>query len=174
MQKSGRLVLTVVALIATVLALYVQIFELRSRQAEDRLEAARLDSALAASRARLKSEILAELRAELAEQGSKAPRGTQPLPNTVLRRLESGALRQSADPLHPEESLTLPQLNASLSSLAQQVEESERSVRRDLEELRAATLRQAEVSFRVTGLILVALIPLLVQLLLSGLPPRRD
>jgi len=176
-MQRWKLALTVTALVATLLALYVQLFEIRSQQAEDRWEAARLETALAASRTRLKAEIVAELRAELRaelEQGSKAPSGSQPLPNTVLRRLESGTWRQTIDPLRSDEDLTLPQLNAGLRSVSQQVAESDGALRRDFEELRAASRRQAEASFRITGLLLIAWIPLLIQALLTGQPQRRE
>ncbi|HSK81603.1 MAG TPA: hypothetical protein VLQ45_34430, partial [Thermoanaerobaculia bacterium] len=61
-----KVVLALVALMATAMALYVQLFERKSRLEEDRLSAARLENALGESRLRLKAEILAQLRAELA------------------------------------------------------------------------------------------------------------
>lgn len=160
-----RKVLTVVALAATLVAIYLQVFERRARQEEARLAAVRLDDALAGSRARLRAEILAELRAELRKQGDAAAPGTQPLPDTVLRRLEAGGDAQEA--------AVIADLDEALESLARQTEESDRALRRDLEELRAATLREADVSSRITGLLLVALASVVGQLLPS-LWPRRD
>ncbi len=152
-----RKALTAVALAATVMALYLQVFERRSRQEEARLAAVRLDDALAESRARLRAEILAELRAELRKDSGAAQPGTEPVPDTVLRRLEtSGAL----DAFRPQEALVIAGLDEGLKSLARQTEESDRAIRRELEELRAATLRESDVSSKITSLMLVALLSL--------------
>jgi hypothetical protein len=145
--------LTVVALAATVMALYLQIFERRARQEEARLAAVRLDDALADSRARLRDEILAELRAELSKERDAAGPGTQPVPDTVLRRLETGG--------SPREALASDGLGEALQSLARQTEESDRALRRELEELRAATLRESDISSRIASLVLVALVSLI-------------
>jgi hypothetical protein len=169
--------LTVVALAATVTALYLQIFERRARQEEARLAAVRLDDALAGSRARLRAEILAELRAELSKQGNAAQPGTEPIPDTVLRRLETGntggALGQALNALRPQEALVIAGLDEALKALARQTEESDRALRRDLEELRASTRRESDISSRIAVLTLVALACLLGQLLPS-LWPRTD
>ncbi|MFP5286058.1 MAG: hypothetical protein ACLGI9_10005 [Thermoanaerobaculia bacterium] len=160
-----RKVLTVVALAATLGAAYLQVFERRARQEEARLAAVRLDDALAGSRARLRAEILTELRAELRKPGGADEPGTQPLPDTVLRRLEAGGDAQEA--------AVIADLDEALESLARQTEESDRALRRDLEELRAATLRESDVSSRITALLLVALACVVGQLL-PDLWPRRS
>lgn len=168
-----KVALAVVAVLATALALYVQLFERRSRQEEHRLAAARLDDALAQSRARLKAEILAELRAELARGEPTGQQGDRPLPNTVLRRRESGAgsaLQQVGG--SPE--ATLAGLQESLDALARQMERSDQALRRDLEEIRAGARREQEVSSTVLSLLLVALVPLVVLLLASLWPPPGE
>ena len=48
MGPAWKIVLSVIALMATAMALYVQVFERRSRQEEDRLAAVRLEEALGA------------------------------------------------------------------------------------------------------------------------------
>jgi hypothetical protein len=160
-EQVWKKVLTVVALAATVMALYLQIFERRSRQEEARLASVRLDDALAESRARLRAEILAELRAEIGKERDAAQPGTQPpLPDTVLRRLETSAT--------PQEALAIAGLDQTLESLARQTEESDRALRRELEELRAATLRESDISSRIAAFMLVALLSLAGQLLLPG------
>jgi hypothetical protein len=178
-EPAWRMTLTVVALTATVMALYVQLLGLRSRQEENRAAAARLEDALAESRTKLKAEILAELRAELAKEKSGPPEAAgQPVPDTVLRRLESGtnageALGPAADPTRAGRPLTTGGLNQRLNLLATEAEESDRALRRDLEELRLSTQNELEVSRRATGLILVALIPLVIDLLYSAWPKRE-
>jgi hypothetical protein len=178
-EQAWRMTLTAVALTATAMALYVQVFGLRSRQEEARAAAARLDDALAESRSRLKAEILAELRAEL-ENGDKAEKGKdatseqagQPIPDTVIRRLESaedesGALGQAFDPTLSGRPPTISRLAAGLKLLAAQSAESDRALRRDLDELHLATRRELDVSRQATSLILAALIPLVLDLLYS-------
>jgi hypothetical protein len=177
-EQAWRTALTVVALAATVMAFYLQIFERRARQEEARLAAVRLDDALAGSRARLRAEILEELRAELRKESNAARPGTQPLPDTVLRRLDTGgdgggALGQALDAFRPQEALVIAGLDEALKSLARQTEESDRALRRELEELRAATLREADVSSRTTVLMLVALVSLVGQFLPSPWPHRN-
>jgi hypothetical protein len=157
-----RKALTVVALAATVMALYVQLFERRAIREEARLAAVRLDDALAGSHARLRAEILAELRAELRKPGNAAEPGTQPLPDTVLRRIETGV-----DAFRPQEALVIAGLDEAVESLERQTEESDRALRRDLEELRAATLRESDVSSKTAILMLVALVCLVGQFLPS-------
>jgi len=165
LEQAWRVGLAVIALIATAMALYVQLFERRSRQDEDQLAATRLEEALAESRARLKAEILAELRVELAPESS-ADKPGQPLPNSVLRRGESGtgsALQQVLDRRDSQEGL-----GESLDTLMRQTEESDRALRRDLEELRAEVRRERDVSGKVVSLLLVALVSVVVLLLVSG------
>ena len=168
-ERTAKLVAAVVALAAAALALYVQLFEVRARQEESRLAALRLESALAESRSRLKAEIVAELRADMAKGGS-LPSG--PKPGTVLRRPESaesapGALSPALEPSLPSPPLTLSGLAQGLEALAQQTRESDRSLRRDLEEFRAATRRELDAGAKATVLTLVALISLAVYLLAS-------
>lgn len=162
-EQVWRRALTVVALAATLAALYLQVFERRARREEARMAAVRLDDALAGSRARLRAEILAELRVELRKQDGAAQPGTQPLPDTVLRRLEAGD--DGLDVFRPQEAVVIAGLDEAVKSLARQTEESDRALRRDLEELRAATLRESDVSSRITALLLVALACVVGQLL---------
>lgn len=168
MGRAWKVALSVVALMATAMALYVQIFERRSRQEQDRLAAVRLEEALGAARARLKVEILTELRAELAK-GATEPSGDQPLPNAVLRRGESGegrVLQQVLASANAQEAAR-SRFRASLDALASQMEQSDRALRRDLEEIR----REQEISGKTLGLLLVALVPLVIHLLASLWPP---
>jgi hypothetical protein len=159
LEQVWKSALTIIALAATVMALYLQVFERRARQEEARLAGVRLDDALAGSRARLRAEILAELREELRKDSPTDRPGSQPIPDAILRRLETGgntgALEQALEG-SPQEAL-LATLNKSFESLARQMEESDRVLRRDLEELRAATLRESDVSSKTTNLVIVAL-----------------
>ncbi len=169
-----KVALTLIALLATLMALYVQLFERRSRLAEDRLSAARLEKALDESRLRLKAEILAQLRAELASAGSTEPQGGQPRPNAVLRRSESGGsvLEQVLDSTESQEAAQA-RLRASLDALTRQMEQSDRQTRQDLEELRAELRREQDVSRKVVSLLLIALVPLVLHLL-AALWPRGE
>ncbi|HWM91164.1 MAG TPA: hypothetical protein VN493_10385 [Thermoanaerobaculia bacterium] len=173
-EQVWRKALTFVALAATVMALYLQIFERRARREEARLAAVRLEDALAGSRARLRAEILAELRAELSKERAAAQPDAQPIPDTVLRRLETGdaggALGPALDAFRPQEALVIASLDQALESLARQMEESDRALRRDLEEVRAVTLREADVASKVTSLMLVALLSLIGRFLPSLWP----
>src|SRR5215216_179959 len=174
MGPPWKAALAVIALIATSMALYVQLFERRPRQEEERLAATRLkEDALAESR--LKAEILAQRRTE--EEATDQP-DDGPLPNAVLRRGESGgssALQQVRDSQDAQET-ALARLQESLDDLALQTERSDRALRRDLEEIRAEVRRERDVSGKVRSLLLVALIPLVVHLLASLWPPgdRKD
>jgi hypothetical protein len=162
--------LAAVAVIATAMALYVQLFERTVRQEQDRRAAARLEEALAESRLRLKTEILAELRVELAQEAGSETRSRQPLPDAVLRRGESdgsSALQQIVGPL---DSL---QLRESLDDLSRQMEESDRALRQNVEDLRAEIRRDLVASGRVASLLLAAMIPLVLNLLFSIWPPRH-
>ncbi|MFL6196081.1 MAG: hypothetical protein ACJ75H_18020 [Thermoanaerobaculia bacterium] len=168
MGSAWKVALAVVALAATAMALYVQIFEPRSRREEDRASAVRLEEALAESRVRLKTEILAELRAELAKQESTAQPDDQPLPNAVLRRSESGGGRTLQQVLDSQGSR-----EAVLDGLARQKEHSDRALRRDLEELRAEVRRERDISGKTLSLLLAAMVPLVIHLLASLRLPER-
>jgi hypothetical protein len=170
MGRAWKVVLSVVALMATAMALYVQIFERRSRQEEDRLAAIRLEEALGAARTRLKIEILTELRAELEKKGSTGQPGDQPLPNAVLRRGETdgGRVLQQVLASADAQEAARARFRASLDSLTGQMEQSDRALRRDLEEVR----REQDISGKTLGLLLVALVPLVIHLLTSLWPPE--
>lgn len=172
LEQVWKTALAVLVLAATLMALYAQLFERRSSEEEARLYAWRLEDALAESRARLRAEILADLRAELAREEGAAEEGGQPAPDTVLRRLEagdaSGGLAQALSPLRPEEALVIARLDA----LSRKMEESDRALRRDLEELRAATRQEANVSRKTLSLVLAALVPLVLYFLSSLWQPR--
>lgn len=165
--------LALIALLATGMALYVQLFERRSRLTEDRLSAARLEKALGESRLRLKAEILAELRAELARGGSPEPPGDQPLPNAVLRRSESGTGSALQQVLESSQDASQARFQETLDSLTRQIEQSDRQTRQDLEELRAELRREQAVSRKVLSLLLAALIPLVLHLLATLWPPGQ-
>lgn len=166
LERTAKLVAAIIALAASAMALYVQLFEVRARQEESRLAALRLESALAESRSRLKAEILAELRSEVAGSGS----GDGPVPGSVLRRPESGiddGARRSLESILPAPPLTLSGVAQGLEQLSQQTRETDQALRRDLEEFRAATRRELDASAKATILTLIAVIPLALYLLLS-------
>jgi len=168
MKHAWKLALALAALAATVMALHVQIFERRSRQEEERLAAARLEQALGEARLRLKAEILAELRAELAKPA--AEQGDRPLPNAVLRRGESGG-RVVQQILGPDSAQATPgDLRQGLDALTLQQESSNRATRREIEELRAELRREQEASGKTLGFLLAAVVPLVVHLLASAWP----
>lgn len=175
MEQAWRTALTLIALVATAMALYLQIFERRALQEEARQAAVRLDQAIAESRARLRAEIFPKPR----EEDEAAQTGAQPLPDTVLRRLETGgeagtALEQALDAFGPQEARVIARLGESLDSLARQMEESDLALRRELEELRAAALREAEIAFKTTILMLVALASLVGELLPLSRPATAN
>lgn len=177
-EQAWKKALTVVALAATAMALYLQIFERRASREEARLAAVRLEDALAESRTRLVAEILTELRAELSKERSPAEPGPEPRADTILRRLEpggetGGALEQSLSGLPQQEALLFAGLYQAIRSQGRQTEEANRSLRRDLEELRAATLRESDISFQITNLLLVAVACLLGRSLPALWHPRR-
>lgn len=175
MEQAWKMALTAVALLATAMALYVQLFDRRSRQEEDRLAALRLEEALAESRTRLKTEIVAQLRAELVQEGGPEQGGDQPLPNAVLRRGESGTgstLQQFVGP--PDSQLLLVRLQESLDTVAGQMEESDRALRREIDAWRAHVQRELDASSKVLNLLLAALVPLVGHLLFSLWQPRRS
>lgn len=167
-EKPWKIVLTVVALVAAILALYLQFFERRARQEEARLAASRLDEALAASRTRLKAEILAELRADLSKARPPADKSTQPVPGAVLRRREAdedagSELGQAVDPSSLREAGGL-RMSERFATMSKQMDDSDRALRKDLEELRAMTRRELDVASRATSLIAIALIAVVLRL----------
>lgn len=171
-EKSWKIVLTVIALVAAVLALYLQFFELRARQEEAGLAASRLDEALAASRTRLKAEILAELRADLSKARPSDEKSTQPIPGAVLRRREAdedagSELGQAVDPSSLREAGS-QRLSERLGTLTKQMDDSDRALRKDLEELRATTRRELDVASKATSLVVIALIAVVLRLVSSS------
>lgn len=167
LERIWRAALPLIAFFAVALALYVQLVERRSREEADRIWAARLEAELAESRERLEAETQARLRAEAERRA--AERGDQPSPNTVLRRGEAGALQQVLD-ARDEQRTTLARLQESVDALERQVGQSDRALRRDLEELRMEVRREQEASSKIESLLLVALIPLLLHLITSLWP----
>lgn len=175
LENAWRAALAVIALAAMAMAFYVQFFERRALREEERLSAARLESELADSRARLKAEIVAEL----ATEESTAQQGDQPLPDAVLRRSESGGgsvLQEVRESQESQEAI-LARLRERLDSLADRMEQSDRALRRDFEGLRVEVQRERRVAGRTLSLIFVALVPLVIHLLASLWRPgkgRRD
>jgi hypothetical protein len=169
-EQAWRMAMIVIALTATVLALYFQLAGMRSRAEEAQAAAARLEEALAGSRTRLKAEILAELRADLAKSETADQSGREPLPDTILRRLESGegdlgTLEQVIDPTRPGGALL--RFNQALQLLSQQMEESDRMLRRDLEAFRIEVRGELDAVRRGEALMLAVLILLVIDLLLA-------
>jgi hypothetical protein len=162
MGTAWKVVLTLIALIAMAMAFYVQFFEERSRREEDQLAVARLEAALAESRARLEAEILAQLRADLA-RGGPSESGDQPLPNAVLRRGESDGrvLEQVLDSRGSQGAAR----QAGYLALARQMEQSDQALRRDINDLRAEVTRERDISGKTLRLLLIALIPVVAHLL---------
>jgi hypothetical protein len=169
-KRSWKVALAVIALIATAMALYVQIFERRARQEEDRLAAARLEDALAESRAR--AETLEQRRAELAREDAAETPGDQPLPGAVLRRSENGgSVLQHVHDTQDEQAVVLARLEESLATLALEMERSDQALRRDLEAIRAEVRREQDASNKTLTLLVAALVPLVLHLLISLRPP---
>lgn len=162
MEHAWKAALALIASIAITMALYVQLIERRSREEADRAAAARLEAELAESRAR------AESQENPSPEATPDESGNQPLPDTVLRRGESGgsALQKALD----SRDARLAHLEESLAVLERQTGQSDRALRRDLEELRMAVRREQDASAKVQSLLLVALIPLLLHLLTSFWP----
>jgi hypothetical protein len=166
-KQPWKLALALMALTAMAMALYIQSSERRARKEEERLTAARLEAALAESRARV--EILERHRAELVKEAAAEQPSDQPLPGAVLRRGESGkgsSLQQVRD-FQDEQETALVRVQESLDTLALQMERSDQALRRDLEEVRAGVRREQAASRKTLRLLLVALIPLVVHLLIS-------
>jgi cytochrome c556 len=170
-MRKWSVALAVIALMATAMALYVQLFERGPSREEERLAAARQkEDALAESR--LKAEIQARHRQE---EAALEPPGDGPLPGAVLRRSESGrgsALEQVRDD-QEEQRAAMTRLLEELDALTLQVDRSDRAVRRDLEALRAEVQRERNASGKVQILLLVALVPLVLHLLISVWPPGQ-
>jgi hypothetical protein len=165
-KRSWPVALAAVALIATAMALYVQLFEQRALREEARRSAARLEEALAQSRSRARA--LEQRRAELAkETGGPAD---QPLPGAVLRRGESGSALQQVRDFQDEHAAALTRLQESLDTLALQMEQADQALRRDLDQIRTEVRREREATNKTLTLLLAALIPLVVHLLLSFRP----
>jgi Mg2+ and Co2+ transporter CorA len=162
-NRSWKVALAAVALIATAMALYVQLFERRARQEEDRLAAARLKEMLEESRSRV--EALEQRRAELTKETGEA--ADQPLPGAVLRRGESGSALQQVRNSQDEQAAALDRLQESVDTLALQMEQSDQALRRDLELIRMEARREQEASNKTLTLLLAALVPLVLHLLLS-------
>jgi hypothetical protein len=176
LPSAWKVALAVFALAFLAMALYVQLFERRSRREADRLAAARLEKALEESRS--KSGELAQRRAELMKEPLEPP-GDQPLPDTVLRRRESGKgselqqVRNSQD----EQQAALARVQESLDLLALQTERSDQALRQDVEAIRAEVRREQDASNKILGLLLAALVPLVLHLLTTLWPSgdgRRD
>lgn len=150
-----KLALVAVALVTTAMALYVQLFERRSLEEEDRLMASRLTRALEESRAHLKAEILEEL--ETAE--SPAQKTDQPRPGAVLRRSESARDRALQQALSPEsaEAAAIARLEQRVDAIARQADQTDRVLHRDLEEIRAETRRDRNVTGKILSLLITAL-----------------
>lgn len=169
-KRSWQMALAVIALIATAMALYVQLSAWRARQEEDRLAAARLEQELEESRSG--TEAIEQRRAELAREDAAERPGDQPLPGAVLRRSENGgSVLQHVHDTQDEQAIVLARLEESLATLALQMERSDQALRRDLEQVRARVQREQAVSNKTLILLLVALIPLVLHLLFSLRPP---
>lgn len=164
-KRSWQTALAVIAVIATVMAFYVQFSEWRKRQEAGQRAEARLAEAMEESSRG--AAAIVQGRTELPGD----PPDDQPLPGTVLRRGESGGALQQVRDSQDEQAAALARLQESLDTLALQVERSDLALRRGLETLQVQVRREQEVSNKTLGLLLVALIPLVLHLLLSLRPP---
>lgn len=166
-ERSWKVALAVVTLVVLGMALYIQLSERRTRQEADRLAVARMEKALAESRARI--EALEQHRKDLAKKEAAEEAGDQPLPNAVLRRSESGrgsALQQVRDS-QDEQETALIHLQESLDTLALQTERSDQALRQELQEIRAGVRRGQDASRKTLILLAAALVPLVLHLLIS-------
>lgn len=155
LERVWTAALALIAAIAIAMALYTQSVERRARQETDRVLGAQPEGAL--------EEPAETPGAEPAPDQS----GDEPLPNTVLRRGESGSrLQQALDSRDAQLAL----LRQDLEALERQTEHSDRRLHQDLEELRGAVRREQETSAKIQNLLLIALIPLLLHLLTSFWP----
>jgi hypothetical protein len=179
-DRAWSLAAAIVSLAAAVTALYVQLFEVRAREEDSRLAALRLESALTESRSRLKDEILAELRAGGLGKGSADGDTGGLAPGAILRRPDlgrsSGTERPGLESALLPPPMTLSGIALGLQDLTRQTRETDRALRRDLAEFRAATRRELDTGGKVSTLTLIAVIPLAVLLLLAvrRSPPRSD
>jgi phosphatidylserine/phosphatidylglycerophosphate/cardiolipin synthase-like enzyme len=168
MERGWMVARVLIAASIIILALHIQITERKSSEEADRAWAARLEAELAESRAG------AELQENPSPEAATQESGKQPLPDTVLRRGESGgsALQKALD----SRDARLAHLEESLAALERQTGQSDRALRRALEELRTAVRREQDVAIKVQGLLFAALAPLLLHLLTSCWPrgDRRD
>lgn len=165
--RTWKLALAVVSLAALAIAVY---FQFSGRGEADRLVAARMDQALAESRARV--EILERHRAEMAKEAAAEQDGNQPLPDAVLRRGESGggsALRQVRD--RDEREAALTRLQEGLDDLAIRMERSDQALRQDLQAIRAEAHRERAASGKILLFLGAALAVLILHLLISSWPP---
>lgn len=150
-KRPWHLALAAVALIATAMALYVQLFERRALQEADRIAAARLEESRAGAEATLRRR---------AEETAAEPAADQPLPGAVLRRGESGSALQQVRDSQDEQATALARLQESVETLALQMEQSDQALRRDLEQVRTGVQRERDASNKVLALLLAALVPL--------------
>jgi hypothetical protein len=158
LERAWTAALALIAAIALAMALYVQSVERRARQETDRTLATRSGANLEETAETPSAEPAPE------QPGEPGEPGDQPLPNTVLRRGESGSrLQQALDSRDAQ----LARLREDFAALERASERSDRALRRDLEELRTAVRREQEASAKVQNLLLVALVPLLLHLLTS-------
>lgn len=165
-MRKWSVVLAVIALAATAMALYVEIFERGPSQEEKALAEPSPEAGTPA-----------QPRAE--PQSTEPPKDTDsngPLPGAVLRRSESGrgsALEQVRDD-QEEQRAALARMQESLDTLTFQTDRSGRALRRDLEQLRAEVRREREVSSKIRILLLAALISLVLHLLITLRPPPEQ
>jgi flagellar motility protein MotE (MotC chaperone) len=155
-KSAGKVVLALVSLVAMSMALF-QLLAPGARM-EDQPSPAVQQQAREESR----------LRAEIKQEAAAQPPGDQLLPNAVIRRGESGgrSLQQVLDSQESQEA-ALDRVQENLDRLAGQIEDSNRALRRDVEELRADLQREREASRKTLIFLLVALIPLVIHLLAS-------
>lgn len=147
-----KLALVAVALITTVMALYVQLFERRSLEEQDQL--------LEESHAELKAEILEELqKTEPPAASAASDQENQPRPDAVLRRSESARDRGLQQALSPESATAaaLARLERRVDAIARQADQTDRVMRRDLEEIRAEARRDRSAASKVLSLLIAAL-----------------
>jgi len=163
-MRKRSMALAVIALMATAMALYVEIFERRPSPEEALAEPS--------PEARIPAQPHAE--AEATEPGDDDSVG--PLPDAVLRRSESGkgsALQQVRDS-QDEQRAALIRVQERLDNLTLQTDQSSRALHRDLDQLRAEVRRDREASGKVRLLLMAALVLLILDLLISLWPSGRQ
>lgn len=152
LERVWTAALALIAAIAITMALYTQSVERKARQETDRA---------------LETQPEAEPTETAGSEPAPEQPDDQPLPNTVLRRGESGSkLQQALDSRDAQLAL----LRKDLEALESRTERSDRALRRDLEDLRSVVRREQEASAKVQNLLLLALVPLLLHLLTSFWP----